>query len=292
MASWLLAAAGLAATALLLVWMFWPQRGAPPEPAFAGASRSIMAMKTAVACPFDRPGTVVLYAIGQSNAANSVQPRTVGQPIHPEVFEYYDGRCYQAASPMLGAEGTDGSLWPMLGAELIARRSARQVVIAVFAVNGAPIRRFIDPNDLLPRWLPGWKQLTGTRAADALIWMQGEADFARKTTTNAYSQAFGEFLSALKLDGVSSPLILVPILTRCADNDHWVADNPTAIAQRTISSKLNGPGAGVDMDRILDFPHARYDGCHLSGDGASAAVRALAHALVTPIRQLQNSGSR
>jgi len=60
--------------------------------------------KKAVACPQQTDRAAVLLLIGQSNAGNHAGQRFRSE--HGEnVVNFYNGRCYVAASPLLGADG-------------------------------------------------------------------------------------------------------------------------------------------------------------------------------------------
>src|SRR4029079_8029979 len=69
--------------------------------------------KKAVACPQQTDRTAVLLLMGQSNAGNHA-----GQRFRSEhgdaLINFFDGRCYVAASPLLGSDGTSGEYWTQL----------------------------------------------------------------------------------------------------------------------------------------------------------------------------------
>ena len=58
--------------------------------------------KAEVPCPLQAAGTAVILAIGQSNVANHADQRITTR--HPgAAVNYFGGKCYVAASPLLGA---------------------------------------------------------------------------------------------------------------------------------------------------------------------------------------------
>ena len=71
---------------------------------------------------------------GQSNAANS-NSSLGGRELRRDVLAFHEGACAPAASPMPGATGYGGSLWPELG-DALADGSGRPVVLLVGAVGG------------------------------------------------------------------------------------------------------------------------------------------------------------
>lgn len=80
----------------------------PSRYAFDRAGRLVSDdQKSAVPCPAQTDRTAVLLLIGQSNAGNHG-----GQRFHSEhgkkVVNFFDGRCFVAASPLLGSDGNEG----------------------------------------------------------------------------------------------------------------------------------------------------------------------------------------
>ncbi len=66
----------------------------------------------------DSPDQAVLFVFGQSNSANHAKDRYVaGNEVVN--FNPHDGRCYQAEDPLLGADGSGGSVWGRLGDDLV-----------------------------------------------------------------------------------------------------------------------------------------------------------------------------
>jgi hypothetical protein len=81
--------------------------------------------KKAVICPQQTDHTAVLLLIGQSNAGNHAGQR-FGSEHGETLVNFFDGQCYVAASPLLGADGTSGEYWTELGNFcLIADHSTR-----------------------------------------------------------------------------------------------------------------------------------------------------------------------
>jgi len=84
--------------------------------------------KTAVPCPAQTADMAVILAIGQSNAANHASTRLTTR--HPEqVFNLFDGKCYVAASPLLGATGEGGEFLTPLADRLIDDGAYKTVII-------------------------------------------------------------------------------------------------------------------------------------------------------------------
>src|ERR1700722_3908972 len=62
--------------------------------------------KKEIACPSQDEATAVLLVTGQSNASNSQGQRY--QSADDQVVNFFEGRCYRAASPLLGADYQKG----------------------------------------------------------------------------------------------------------------------------------------------------------------------------------------
>src|SRR3954468_18534760 len=103
--------------------------------------------KKAVACPQQTDRTAVLLLMGQSNAGNHG-----GQRFRSEhgdtVVNFFDGRCYVAASPLLGSDGTGGEYWTQLGNLLRDSGSFEQVVLAPASISGSEVSRWAPGGDL------------------------------------------------------------------------------------------------------------------------------------------------
>ena len=75
--------------------------------------------KIAVDCPGQTKDTAVLLAAGQSNSANDGQRKfTTRYP--GQAFNYFDGKCYAASSPLLGASAEGGEFLTLLAYQLIS----------------------------------------------------------------------------------------------------------------------------------------------------------------------------
>lgn len=67
--------------------------------------------KTEVKCPEPGPDTAIVLAIGQSNIANQAENRITSH-YSSEVVNFFEGKCYRAESPLLGATAEEGEFLP------------------------------------------------------------------------------------------------------------------------------------------------------------------------------------
>ncbi len=233
---------------------------------FAGDNPAKVSQRMRVECPKPGPGTLVLVGLGQSNAGNWGELTTGDNKREDDVIEYWQGNCYVAVSPMLGATGEGASLWPQFGQAMIQAGLAKQVLFSVFAVDGAAIGRFVPQGDLWPLWRTQLKQLREKYPVDYYLWLQGEADFARRTSKEEYTEKFGRMRQGIEeLD--TSALVFVPVETYCANIERWTPSNDVSRAQSDIPKVFPGTLPGVNMDALLAKKNARWDGCHPSTQG-------------------------
>ena len=228
--------------------------------------------KTETPCPPPTARTAIILAIGQSNIANHAAVRVATR--HPKtVLSYFDGKCYVAGSPMLGASGDGGEFLTLLADRLIDDDVYRSVIIVPSGIGGMPIalwQRNGQLNDMLLRTLkglpPGYK-------VTQVLWQQGESDFLLATPPADYVASFRSLVDVLAENGVDAPLY-ISISTKCGP---WTADNPIAVAQRSL---IDGRRVflGVDLDGLLGAKD-RFDDCHLSESGQRKTAAAYAEAI-------------
>jgi hypothetical protein len=229
--------------------------------------------KAETPCPASGPDTAVVLAIGQSNIANHLEKR-VASRYRSEVVNFFGGKCYRAASPLLGATGEEGEFLTLLGDRLVDDSAYRSVVIVSSAIGASGIamwRKGGALNSLLLDVLGGLPP--GYRITQVL-WLQGETDSA-DVAAEDYAAAFRSLLDTLADAGVTAPVFL-SVATRCFPG--WKADNPTAGAQRLL---VDGRRVflGADTDTLLGEADRRPDGCHFGASGQEKAARAFAEAI-------------
>ncbi len=232
--------------------------------------------KTAINCPQQTVKTMVLLAAGQSNLVNNAGQRYTSN-VDNRIVQIWNGKCYQAFSPLLGTSGTSGESLTLLGNKLIAAGMADQIVFAAAAIKGTGISRWKaggDMNDLLGDVIADVKI---NYRVTHVLWHQGESDFDEGTTAKNYSSMFSSFVDTLRARGVDAP-IFTSVASKCRVNPLWKPDNPVATAQRTLPDKSKNIFTGVDTDTLLTAVD-RFDDCHFSATGqekfADAWVKAI-----------------
>lgn len=219
----------------------------------------------AVPCQFlaeQRP--LMVFVLGQSNAANHGEPVGNGTMSQPALF-FFDGKCYSTSGPAPGATGQGGNLWTYLGPEL-AHMSGRPVIFSVLAVESTQLRDWVEPGDLRDRLA---KTIANQRVngfiPDLVLWQQGEADAKAKTTRSKYIQRFGELTRILRNEGIQAPII-VALSTHCRnDGSESVRSALNAVVAADPTIRL-----GPDTDSLVGLN--RRDDCHFSTIGQRAAA--------------------
>lgn len=239
--------------------------------------------KTAVACPRQTNRTAVLLVLGQSNASNHAGQRYSSE--HGEqVVNFFDKRCFIAASPLLGATDTRGEYWTLLGNLLIASGKFDNVVIAPLAFSGSEVARWMRGGDINGLLVETARQLqdVGYRVTDVL-WTQGEIDYVKGTSAESYRERFLSMVDTLRQQGIAAP-VYVSITSKCLEpsNEGFKVDAPdNAIVRAQLALPKNGNGIkqGVNIDALLDDVD-RYDDCHIGATGEEKVSRIWANLLL------------
>ena len=230
--------------------------------------------KTEVKCPAPGPDTAVVLAIGQSNIANQAENRITSH-YASEVVNFFEGKCYRAESPLLGATAEEGEFLTLLGDRLVDDGAYRNVVIVTSAVGASGIARWRKGGELNGLMLHALTGLLPGYRVTQMLWMQGEADYAIGTAPALYTDDFHSLLGTLSAGGVTAP-VFIAIATRCVSS--WKPDNPIAAAQRALVDNRH-VFLGADTDALVGTADRRPDGCHFGGRGQVKAADAFVSAI-------------
>lgn len=212
-------------------------------------------------CPSANESLVVV-GFGQSNGSNHLLPRR--EDTTGAVYNFYQGKCYTATDPMLGATGTGGSIWVPLG-QRMAALTHKNIVISTFGVGGSTIQRWEDRTDLGARMdanLTALKQVYPQ--VDYFLWVQGESD------VDGNAPAYGRTLArvaALTKQYFPHSLFGASSTSFCADR---MSDAITQ-TQKEIATTTPGMFWLGDTDQFRSAEYRR-DNCHLSERGGDAVV--------------------
>jgi hypothetical protein len=198
-----------------------------------------------VTCP---ESALVIVVLGQSNAANTFGQRYAGRL---GVYNIYQGACYPASDPLLGAQGNQGSLWVRF-----ANQIPGPVALVPFTIGSTRIQQWTREfrADLLA-------ELRLLKKADIIIWQQGESDNG-VTSEDSYRQNLEE-LSAMVHEVFPDARFITAVSSYC----HERSDAAIRRAQMTAKGVEIGP----DTDDLYSFED-RIDGCHFSAEGQKKAA--------------------
>lgn len=230
--------------------------------------------KTRVECPAQGEGMGVLLAIGQSNAANHASQRVVTR--HPgAVLNYFDGACFAAASPLLGASAEKGEFLTLLADRLVSDGIYKSVVIVSAGIGSSPIARWQRDGDLNERLKATLKELSARYRVTDVVWHQGESDFDYSTSTKVYLKSFASLLETLTESAVKAP-VFTAIATRCMAGT--TGSNPVAEAQRALVDNKR-VFLGADTDSMLAAVDRQSGTCHFTASGQAKTAAAYAEAI-------------
>lgn len=217
--------------------------------------------KIEIACPIQDEKTAVLLLVGQSNAANYQGQRY--QSADDRVVNFVDGRCYRAASPLLGADGQRGEPWTLLGNKLVQSGLYHTVILVPAAVGGSSVRRWAAGGDLNAMLMAVITAVKARYTINAVLLDQGTTDFVERMPEGEYRSDLKSMIDSVRTQGVHAPFF---ITRSSAGPPDWTEDNPVARAQATLADSRNAVFDGPNTDRDVT-PLDRYDGYHFGASG-------------------------
>jgi hypothetical protein len=207
-----------------------------------------------------RGRTAIILIFGQSNGANSGAAGY--RPRHRALnFNLFDGNCYVAIDPLLGATENGGNFASRFADMIIERSLFDTVVLTPISVGGSRIEEWTIGGARHRRL-----QVAIERARDArlefthLFWHQGESNACHAPDYRIYFDSFMNIHAALRSYGVTAP-IYVAQASVCNSPPNEIIRG----AQRDLVDATIGILAGPDTDMI--GPEDRFDGCHMSESG-------------------------
>ncbi len=216
--------------------------------------------RRAVPCDEIGPRALVLVTLGQSNAANSGDGR-FGPERGVYNFNLFDGRCFEARDPLLGAGGDGGSVWIPLASQIIESELASSVIVAPIGLGGTRVEDWAPGGKLSGRFARLTREISrsGLRV-HAILWHQGESD--RGTRPEAYRAAFLAMVRDMRSSGSTAP-IYVARATRCGDSVSREVNEVQA--ELGLGHPELGLRAGPDTDKLIGS--VWRDGCHFTRAG-------------------------
>lgn len=217
-----------------------------------------------VACGSDRESTFVIVTLGQSNAANFAAGRysTYGNVAN---FNPYDGKCYHAIDPLLGASGDSANFATRLGDILIERGFAERIVVAPIAMGNTRIEDWSSGGVFNQRITVLIRRLFDAGITpDVILWQQGEGNAGDDDPGGRnYARHLLEVVQTFRNYGIAAPF-MIALCTLCGER-HPNAKNARAGQRAAVRTELS-TFLGPDTDQLGH--EYRFDGCHMSERGA------------------------
>jgi len=235
--------------------------------------------KIEVNCPTQSASSEVILVLGQSNSANHSERKYTTQ-FPKRVINYYQGKCYVAESPLLGASGLEGEYLTLMGDELIKTGIFQNILIVNASIGGSRVGDWVDSGRLANRLKLTLDDLKTRYRVTNIIWHQGESDFTSDTSFDAYRASFKSLQNSLQQNSVSVPILMVTS-TICGYNSKWTAQNPVSMAQKSLIDDRQ-VFLGLDADTRLGPKDRRPQSpsqepnCHLSARGQLVVSTAIA----------------
>jgi hypothetical protein len=236
--------------------------------------------KREVLCPKQDKRTAVLLIIGQSNAANFAS-RAYRSRHADAIVNFFDGRCYVARSPLLGADGPWGEYWTEVANRLVSLRAYDRVILIASAISSSSINEWRENptgDDDSPRPSPVFisrplnamlmaviSDVQRRYVVTHVLWHQGESDTDMPAVD--YRRGFLSLLSSLRSHGVLAPIFVSVTSTRRGENP------PVVEAQRQLPDQKLGIFAGVDTDALVE-PDERNETGHFGPKAEEKVIQA------------------
>ena len=210
-------------------------------------------------------GSMVLFTFGQSNSANHGQG--LYQPAKT-VYNYYDGKLYRAADPLIGATGEGGSVWTRLGDKLIEAGMTEKVTIVPIGVGGVRIGAWAKGGELHELLIRTVEQMKKDQIEpDYILWHQGETDNILNTPKADYIRMFETIREVFRSRGIKAPIVIAQASyhPNCLEEDNGNSAEIRA-AQKALADQYPDIYLGPDTDQLNQL-WQRADGIHFSTKG-------------------------
>lgn len=245
-------------------------------------------------------GTLKLFVWGQSIAANTGYGFYAARNAD-KTFVYSDGNYYPCIDPIVGAEGSRGSLWSRLADSILGRpinnSPVSQVVIGCCAQGSTSINDWAPGGSEAPRLVRCLSDyLANVGQPTHLAYSQGEAD-VNVLSTEQWLDRWQKMVESVRKLGCTSK-IWTSVETVCnvrtaADpfDEHVIRKKPNSYvhseigrqsiraAQRMAGTFSPDARQGPNLDLIDWRLRACGDGCHFGERGLAMAAQAWATAL-------------
>ena len=245
---------------------------------------------TETTCPKD---SIVIGYFGQSNSANSVFPRFRGEiPSNLYQLDRETGRCYRYKEPLLSADGLGGNTITSFATEL-ARGVKGPILIVAFGKGGSSA---FD-------WSHGYLADRHAAVLDIMVrkklkphvffWHQGENGTGSQTDIHLEDSI--KYKNEQEEKTYENLLIRIIDKTRKIFPESYFGIALVSLCKGQYSESIRKAQRNVVSTNIRNFisadsdkkisPSYRYDGCHISQEGAKILDREYYNSFSKYVRQ-------
>lgn len=213
---------------------------------------------------------IIFMAFGQSNAADY---GAGSYAVRNEVYNYYKGKLYEAAEPLLGPDGKGSSVWTRVADLVIDSGLYDRAVIVPCGIGQTSVKCWSSGkcadkiNEILDDLNHDGIELTH------IFWCQGETDNVNGTTAAVYGSELRKVIGHFRNRGIDAPFF-VSLTSYFPFNN----TNPLGISEQVLQGQLsvldsaNHVLKGPNVD-ALNLAYYRYDAVHFSEEGLDQLAR-------------------
>jgi len=207
---------------------------------------------------------IIFMAFGQSNSADYGAGK---YNVRNEVYNYYKGKLYAAAEPLLGPDGKGSSVWTRVADLVIDSGLYDRAIIVPCGIGQTPIKCWSSGEcaDKVKEILDDLNR-DGIKLTH-VFWCQGETDNVNGTTAAEYGSELEKVIGHFRNRGIDAPFF-VSLTSYFPFNN----SNPLGISEQVLQGQLsvldsaNHVLKGPNVD-ALNLAYYRYDAVHFSEKG-------------------------
>lgn len=241
--------------------------------------------KSVVLCRIPLVKNTVVVTLGQSNVANFCGGKYIAQHEVAN-FNLYDGKCYSAADPLVGASGDGGNFATRLGDVLISRRLAERVVLAPIGMGNTRIEDWAPGGVFHRRILVLIRRLYEAELTpDLIVWQQGEGNANdHDLAGERYRRHLLGIVQTFRDYGISAPFAIAQCTICGKPHPNPFIRVARAFWRRNIRvgqrrAAESGVGTCLGPDTDLIGYEDRFDCCHMAESGAQKQAEMWADAI-------------
>lgn len=188
---------------------------------------------------------MIALVFGQSNSANYGAVKYTSKGA---VYNRFDGKLYKAADPLLGADGTGGSVWTRLGDKIINSGKYDAVVFIPIGVGSTTVSDWAPGGKCYPLLTKAIKE---NHDITHIFWHQGESDNLAGTSEEDYTNKMNQIIDTIRREGIEAPIYISVASYILGKIDINVQNAQKKIVDYS-KNILPGPNTDLLEDRIGD----------------------------------------